>query len=150
MANGRKTGGRLAGTPNKATADIKALARVHGPAVIAELARMSGLTGEPGAQTEAARVACLKELLDRGYGRATNVLAGDAEQPPITYVIRGPPAVSSVEQWLRLHAPRDLIDAGPELDTPPPLAAADSPAAPIAPADAALRPYGLERGDYGC
>jgi hypothetical protein len=69
MANGRKTGGRQKGTPNRATADIKNLARVHGPAVIAELARMSGVTDAPGAQTLAARIAAMRELLDRAFGR---------------------------------------------------------------------------------
>lgn len=92
MANGRKTGGRVAGTPNKATADIKSLARDFGPAAIAELARMSGLTGEPGAQTEAARVACLKELLDRGYGRAALPLAADSDGSPVHYTFEWAPA----------------------------------------------------------
>jgi hypothetical protein len=33
--------GRQAGVPNKATADVKALAREHGPAAIQELARLA-------------------------------------------------------------------------------------------------------------
>ena len=35
--NGRKTGGRKAGTPNKATAEIRELAMLHGPAAIRRL-----------------------------------------------------------------------------------------------------------------
>jgi hypothetical protein len=95
MANGWKTGGRQKGTPNKATADIKALARQHGPAVIAELARMSGVTEAPGAQTEAARIAALRELLDRGYGRATQHLAGDADAAPVHFTFEWAPASPS-------------------------------------------------------
>ena len=34
---GRKTGGRKAGTPNKATAEIRQIAAVHGPAAIKRL-----------------------------------------------------------------------------------------------------------------
>lgn len=61
-----KTGGRKPGTPNKATADIKALAQVHGEQAIGTLAGMIGDTSLP----PAARVAAAKELLDRGYGKA--------------------------------------------------------------------------------
>ena len=62
---GQKTGGRVAGTPNKATAEIKALAGMHAEAAIAELARLA-----TGAESEAARVAAIKELLDRAFGKA--------------------------------------------------------------------------------
>lgn len=61
-----KTGGRKPGTPNKATADIKALAQVHGEQAIGTLA---GMIGDP-TLPPAARVAAAKELLDRGYGKA--------------------------------------------------------------------------------
>ena len=64
-----KTGGRRAGTPNKATAEIKDIARVHGPAAIAELWKLA-----KGAESDAAKVAALKEILDRGYGKATQPL----------------------------------------------------------------------------
>lgn len=65
MAAGRKTGGRQAGTPNKITADIKALAMQHAPAAMKELARLAIK-----AESEAARVAAIKELFDRGFGKA--------------------------------------------------------------------------------
>lgn len=65
MAAGRKTGGRVRGTPNKATADIKALAMAHAPAAMKELARLAIK-----AESEAARVAAIKELFDRGFGKA--------------------------------------------------------------------------------
>lgn len=60
-----KRGGRQAGTPNKATADIKALAQVHGPEAIRTLVELMA-NGQ-----DKVRVAAAKELLDRGYGRPT-------------------------------------------------------------------------------
>lgn len=60
-----KTGGRTAGTPNKVTADIKALAQEHGENAILQLATI--LTTS---ENHSARIAAAKELLDRGYGKA--------------------------------------------------------------------------------
>lgn len=65
MAKGRKTGGRTAGTPNHATADVKALAQRHGPAVISELVRLAG-----NAVSETARVSAAAIILDRAYGKS--------------------------------------------------------------------------------
>jgi len=59
-----KTGGRKAGTLNKVSADIRELAGQHGPAVIAELARLA-----TGSESEPVRVSAGRELLDRGYGK---------------------------------------------------------------------------------
>lgn len=64
MAKRPKYGGRRAGTPNKATGEIKALARVHGPAMITELARLAKK-----AESEQARVSAIGMLLDRAYGK---------------------------------------------------------------------------------
>jgi hypothetical protein len=49
--------------------------------VIEQLAEMAGLTGRPGIPNVAVRVAAMKELLDRGYGKATQIVAGDEERP---------------------------------------------------------------------
>jgi hypothetical protein len=69
---GRRPGsGRKKGTPNKVTAEIKQLAQQYGPEAIAELARLATK-----AESEAARVAAIKELLDRGYGRAVQPIEG--------------------------------------------------------------------------
>lgn len=68
--------GRKAGTPNKATAEIKALAQAHAATAIAELARLA-----TGSESDAARVAAIKELLDRGYGKASQPLSGDEDNP---------------------------------------------------------------------
>ena len=66
-----KTGGRVAGKPNKATAEIKQIAREYGPAAVHKLAELAGLVkGVSAAASEAARVAANREILDRGYGKA--------------------------------------------------------------------------------
>lgn len=92
MAAGFKTGGRQVGTPNKNTADIKLLARQYGPAVITRLAEMAGLVVGPDgkpigrAQSEQVQQSAMKELVDRGYGKARQPVSGpdaddDAAQP---------------------------------------------------------------------
>lgn len=79
---GKKTGGRKKGVPNKATADIKAIASVYGPAAIKKLAEMAGLIkGDGAAESEQARVAAVKEILDRGYGKSPQAVVGDDENP---------------------------------------------------------------------
>lgn len=71
--------GRPKGVPNKATADIKALAQLHAKAAMTELARLS-----TSAESEAARVAAIKELFDRGFGKSKQPLVGgDGDDPPI-------------------------------------------------------------------
>lgn len=69
-----KTGGRKAGTPNKATADVKSLAQKYAPAALEELARLARE-----AESEAARVAAIKEILDRAYGKSRQPIDGDGE-----------------------------------------------------------------------
>lgn len=78
MAKGAKTGGRVKGTPNKATADIKALAQKYGPDAIIELATLMKTS-----DSHQARIAAAKELLDRGYGKAVQgvELTGKDGQP---------------------------------------------------------------------
>jgi hypothetical protein len=71
-SGGRRPGaGRKKGTPNKVTAEIKELAQKYGHEPVAELARLATK-----AESEAARVAAIKELLDRGYGRAVQPIEG--------------------------------------------------------------------------
>ena len=77
MPTGFKAGGRQAGTPNKATAEVRALAAQHGPAALDELARLAGLvTDDDGktrvgsAQSETARISALGMILDRAYGKS--------------------------------------------------------------------------------
>ena len=59
-----KTGGRVAGTPNKSTAAIKEMAGKHSEKVIRELARLA-----TGADSEQVRVSAGRELLDRACGK---------------------------------------------------------------------------------
>ena len=72
-SDGNKTGGRRKGTPNKATAEIRALAMGYGPQAFQELAKLGGLArddeGVPlaGAQSEAARLSAIGMLIDRAY-----------------------------------------------------------------------------------
>ena len=59
-------GGRPKGSPNKVTKEIRSIAQKHGPVVVRELVRLATK-----AESEAARVAAAKELLDRAYGKST-------------------------------------------------------------------------------
>ena len=60
-----KTGGRRRGTPNRATAEVRDLALDHGPAAVAELARLFRE-----AQSGTARIAACNSIIERAYGRA--------------------------------------------------------------------------------
>jgi hypothetical protein len=75
--------GRKPGQQNRATLEIKELARAYGPKAIAELARLAGLTKDAGSENEATRVTAIKELIDRGYGRPTQPISGDDDAPPV-------------------------------------------------------------------
>jgi len=66
MHGGKRAGsGRKAGIPNKATAEVKELARQHGPEAVGELARLALKS-----KSDTARVAAIRELLDRAYGKS--------------------------------------------------------------------------------
>ena len=73
----RSGAGRPRGAPNKATAEIKELARQYSDKALAELARLM-----ENAESEATRVAACKEILDRAYGRAPQAITG-AEGGPL-------------------------------------------------------------------
>lgn len=73
---GERRGGRKAGTPNKATADVKALAAPYSAAAVKELARLA-----TGAESEAARVSAIKELLDRAFGKSPQAVTGEGGGP---------------------------------------------------------------------
>lgn len=65
MAKGIKTGGRVKGVPNRATADIKALAMSYTEEAFEALIGVAR-----NSESDAARVAAIKEILDRGYGKS--------------------------------------------------------------------------------
>lgn len=77
-----KAGGRKAGTPNKVAADIKALAGKHGEEVIAGFIEMFRKS-----DNESVRIAAGKELLDRGYGKASQPIGGAEDLPAIRTVL---------------------------------------------------------------
>lgn len=71
---GERRGGRTAGTPNKSTGHLKAIAQQHTEAAITTL--VSILAGGEGIPATA-QVAAAKELLDRGYGKPTQTVEGN-------------------------------------------------------------------------
>jgi hypothetical protein len=98
MAKSRTSGqGRPRGALNKATADIKIAAQQHGAAAIAALAALAGLAPGERAESETARIAAIRELLDRGFGRSTQPLSGDANGAPIAYSFRWADATTPPE-----------------------------------------------------
>ena len=64
---GEHRGGRQKGTPNKATAEVRNLALEHGPAAVAELARLS-----TAAESETARIQACNGIIERAYGKAVS------------------------------------------------------------------------------
>jgi hypothetical protein len=84
--------GNIAGRP-KVVAEIRDQARQFGPQGILKLAQMAGLLAdEPPAEAEAVRLGALKELLDRGYGKATTIIAGNESETPVQIDFRWAPA----------------------------------------------------------
>jgi hypothetical protein len=77
-----KMGGRKPGTLNHATLEIKELVRQHCPAAAKELARLA-----TDAMSEQARVAAIKELFDRGYGKAPQPHDGDGQGGPMKWIV---------------------------------------------------------------
>lgn len=70
---GERRGGRVKGVPNKATASIRDIAREYTTEAVEALVAV--LRDETGA----ARVSAAKEILDRGYGKASTVINGDED-----------------------------------------------------------------------
>jgi hypothetical protein len=69
MALGRKTGGRKPGTPNKATAEIRDAAQRY-TAEALETLRDIMRAGT----SEQARISAANSILDRGWGKPTQIL----------------------------------------------------------------------------
>lgn len=72
--------GRPKGTPNKATVELKALAREYTQEAVAKLVEILRTSDNPTAIISAAN-----SLLDRGYGKPSTVLSGDEEGGPVRY-----------------------------------------------------------------
>ena len=85
MATRPKTGGRVAGTPNKATADVKALAGNYTGQALAVLAEIM----QDGTAPHSARVAAANALLDRAVGKPRQELEhAGSEKEAVTVIIR--------------------------------------------------------------
>ena len=81
MAQGKKTGGRTAGTPNKATEEIRTLAGAYSSETVEILIGIAR-----NADSDAAKVAACRELLDRGHGKPRQPLTGgDAGDSPLRF-----------------------------------------------------------------
>lgn len=76
-----KTGGRQKGVPNKATRTLKEIAREYTTEAVEALV---GIIRD--SDSDAAKVSAAKEILDRGYGKASMVLTGDEDGGPIKAV----------------------------------------------------------------
>ena len=63
-APGERRGGRKKGTPNKATADIKAALRMHGDEFVEALIELTK------SDDERVRLGALQTAFDRGFGKA--------------------------------------------------------------------------------
>lgn len=72
MAHGKKTGGRKAGTLNKATIEVKEAARQYAPAALNRLYEIMENGG-----SDAAKVSAAREILDRAYGKSTQAITAE-------------------------------------------------------------------------
>jgi hypothetical protein len=75
MAVGRKTGGRVRGVPNKATADVKAAARVYTAEAVDRLVFWMR------SNSERASVSAANALLDRAHGKPAQAVTGEGGGP---------------------------------------------------------------------
>lgn len=79
--------GRPKGALNKSTKDIKALAQKHTPAALKTLVDVMGKS-----ESDAARVAAARELLDRGHGKAPQAITGEDGGPLKAEITWQPPS----------------------------------------------------------
>lgn len=87
---GKRDGsGRKPGSLNKATAEIKVLAQEYGPLAIARLALLAGLTAKKGSDSEQTQVSAIRELLDRGYGKAAQAHTGPDGKGAVQIIVTG-------------------------------------------------------------
>ncbi len=80
---GERRGGRKKGSLNKATADIKALAQTYTSEAMERLAVVMRTS-----DSDAARVAAIKEIFERGHGKAPQPQTGEGGTGPIAHVHR--------------------------------------------------------------
>lgn len=73
--------GRKKGTPNKATADVKAALQKHGDDLVKALIALTK------SDNEQVRLAAINSALDRGYGKAAQPHTGEGGEGPIPHVM---------------------------------------------------------------
>lgn len=100
VPKGTRIGGRQKGTPNKSTADIKALAQTYTSEAIDTLVALMRK-----AETESAQVAAVKELLDRGHGKAVQFSEAKIEHRTVARI---PMPAETYEEWAEQHAPKPV------------------------------------------
>ncbi len=81
MAQGSKTGGRRAGTPNKATAEIRAALQLHGDELVKALLALTR------SDDERIRLGAIQAALDRGWGRPAQAVqvGADPDSVPVVF-----------------------------------------------------------------
>lgn len=79
-------GGRTKGVPNKATAEIKAVARELSPAATKRLKELLK------SENESVALGAIKEVYDRAFGKASQPMTGEFEA--VLQVITGVPRAS--------------------------------------------------------
>lgn len=72
---GERRGGRKPGTPNKATASIRDIAREYTDEAVNALVDVLRDNQQPAA----ARVSAASAILDRGHGKPSQIIAGDED-----------------------------------------------------------------------
>ena len=87
--------------------DVQELARQHAPAVIVELARLALK-----AKSETARIAAIRELLDRGYGRPRQAEVSVPAGNPIQLLLDEIEARSRIEAPVSHTPNRDQLRPG--------------------------------------
>ena len=106
--------GNPGGRP-KVLGDVQELARQHAPAAIVELARLALK-----AKSETARIAPIRELLDRGYGRPRQAMEVSLPADnPLQLLLDEIDALSRIEPPVshspdRYQLPRGYSAAGPD------------------------------------
>jgi ketopantoate hydroxymethyltransferase len=82
-APGERRGGRQKGTPNRITADIKALAQEYGADAIKTIVGIMRTS-----ENDTARLSAAKELIDRGYGKASQAVEVNGEVGLVVQVVK--------------------------------------------------------------
>lgn len=82
VPKGTRIGGRQKGTLNKATADLKAIARTMEPEATKRLALLLK------SENESVALGAVKEVYDRAYGKAPQALTGEGGEGPVELLVQ--------------------------------------------------------------